>query len=311
MLYSFCQQTECTDGAIPYAPLILDNAGNIYGTTYQGGSASFGTVFKVDTAGNETVLYGFDVGGGCYPYQGLVRDRGGNLYGTATWCGSSTKGTIFKVGSAGNFTRLHSFRGKPSDGGHAELGHLTMDKSGDLYGATLHGGAQGRGALYKVSKSGTLTLLHSFAGGTEDGCNPSGSVARDKAGNIYGTTSACGSSGNGNVWKVSKKGKETILHNFAGGTSDGCAPEAGVARDSKGNLYGVAYGCGAYGYGALYKLSAKGKLSLLHNFANSDGANPIGEVLRTSNGTLYGTTSWGGTSDCNGYGCGTVWKLTP
>jgi len=103
-------------------------------------------------------------------------------------------------------------------------------------------------------------VLHSFAGGTSDGCAPNGSVVQDKAGNFYGTTSYCGSGNYGTIWKVSNKGKETILHNFAGGSSDGCNPGAGVTRDSKSNLYGVTYGCGANGYGALYELSTSGTL---------------------------------------------------
>jgi uncharacterized repeat protein (TIGR03803 family) len=131
-------------------------------------------------------------------------------------------------------------------------------------------------------------------------------VVRDNAGNLYGTTNGCGSTGNGTIWKVSEKGKETILHNFAGGSSDGCYPYGGVARDTKGNLYGVTYACGANGYGALYKLSTSGRLTLLHSFDYSDGILPIGEVLRNGKGTLYGTTYMGGT-----YGYGTVWSYVP
>jgi uncharacterized repeat protein (TIGR03803 family) len=93
-----------------------------------------------------------------------------------------------------------------------------MDKAGNLYGVTSGGGAHGNGALYELSKSGTFRVLHSFAGSTSDGCAPSGSVARDKAGTFYGTTEYCGSSKAGTIWEVSKTGKETILHNFAGGT---------------------------------------------------------------------------------------------
>jgi uncharacterized repeat protein (TIGR03803 family) len=103
---------------------------------------------------------------------------------------------------------------------------------------------------------------------------------------------------------VNKAGKGTILHKFAGDASDGCDPLAGVARDSKGNLYGVTSGCGANYDGVVYKLSAKGKFTLLHSFDGSDGANPIGEVLRTTNGTLFGTTSVGPR-------LGTVWSYVP
>ncbi len=303
VLYSFTGY----DGLYPLAPVDRDKAGNIYGTTFSGGTSLDGAVFKIDTAGNETVLHSLTYGsGGCEPSQGLVRDNAGNLYGTTFACGSSDYGTIFKVSRAGNFTLLHGFTGYPSDGAEPYYGHLVMDKSGNLYGVTPAGGASGYGALYKLSKGGTLTLLHSFNKGTSDGCYPGGSVVQDNAGNFYGTTYQCGSSNSGTIWKVSKKGKETILHNFAGGASDGCNPYAGVARDSKGNLYGVTYECGANNYGALYKLSASGKLTLLRSFDYTDGAYPEGEVLRTTKGALFGTTLGGGT-----YGYGTVWEYRP
>ena len=310
VLHSFTR----SDGSGPVAPLTRDKAGNLYGTTFAGGSNGQGAVFKIDKAGSETVLYSFTGGSdGCNPYQGLVRDKAGNLYGTTESCGSSSfYGTIFKVVSAGKFTVLHVFNGGSSDGANPFYGHLTMDKTGNLYGVTGAGGASGKGLLYKLSKKGTFTVLHSFAGGTSDGCSPNGSVVQDKAGNLYGTTFGCGSNSRGTIWKVSKNGNETILHNFAGGTSDGCIPVAGVTRDSKGNLYGVATACGANTYGVLYELGVSGAITLLHSFDSSDGAWPYGEVWRAGNGALFGTTYIGGDLNCNHpNGCGTVWSYVP
>ncbi len=305
VLHTFCQQGGCGDGANPRATVIRDMAGNLYGTGYEGGKGdAYGTVFKIDTAGNETVLQSFHGQAGCLPAQGLLVDKSGTIFGTTSSCGSYNYGTLFEVSSAGKFTILHSF-----DGMHGAVpagGHLTVDESGNLYGVTLAGGHDNYGVLYKLSKDGAFTVLHSFAGGTTDGCYPEGSVVEDEAGNLYGTAPYCGSSSNGAIWKVTKTGKETIVHNFAGGTSDGCNPLAGVFRDSKGNLYGVTMGCGANSYGALYELSAKGGLTLLHSFDYSDGSEPTCEVLRTEKGTLFGTTNEGGA-----YGGGTVWKLTP
>jgi uncharacterized repeat protein (TIGR03803 family) len=311
VLYAFCSQTSCADGSSSVAPLVRDKAGNLYGNTDYGGSTlySFGTVFKIDTAGKETVLYSFTGGtDGCYPGQGLIRDGAGNLYGTTNNCGSGSAGlgNIFEVERAGNLILLHDFAGGSSDGANPAYGHLTMDKAGNLYGVTPLGGGNNNGVLYKLSKNGALTVLHSFGGGTSDGCNPQGSVVQDKSGNFYGTAGGCGTNNYGTIWKLSKTGKETILHNFAGGTADGCYTVAGVTRDSKGNLYGVTLSCGAYNYGALYKLSPSGMLTLLHSFDNSDGNLPYGELLRTAKGTLLGTASMGGT-----YGYGTVWKYVP
>jgi uncharacterized repeat protein (TIGR03803 family) len=302
-----------SDGAWqPLTPLVRNKAGDLYGTAENGG---FGAIFKIDTAGNETLLYSFNDGsGGCSPVQGLVRGESDTLLGTTAECGSSQYGTIFRFDSSGSFTVLHSFAGSPSDGASPSYGHLTSDKFGNLYGITQYGGSSkecaptGCGALYKLSKKGRLTLLYSFAGGTSDGCYPFGTVVQDKAGNLYGTAFSCGSNNDGTIWKVSRKGKEVVLHNFVGGRSDGCNPNAGVARDSKGNLYGITNQCGAENYGTLYKLSAKGKLTLLHSFDFSDGAYPFGEVLSTDNGAIFGTTYQGGVGP--GWS-GTVWSYVP
>ena len=177
-----------------------------------------------------------------------------------------------------------------------------MDKAGSLYGTTQSGGTSGQGVVYKLSKSG-FKVLHSFAGGTTDGCFPWGSVAMDKGGNLYGTATGCGSSNDGVVWKLSKTGKQTVLHSFAG--SDGNLPEAGVVMDAKGNLYGDTSGGGANGRGTVYELK-KGKVTLLHSFTGSDGQTPVGGVILDAKGNLYGTAEGGGTGSN-----GTVWSLTP
>jgi len=320
VLYTF---TGSPDGAGPQAALTIDKAGNLYGTTVAGGGSgplcgSCGTVFKIDTAGNERVLYTFKgFSDGCLPTQGVIVDEAGDLFGTATQCGSSNLGTIFKLDTAGNFTLLHTFTGGSSDGAYPRWGHLTMDEAGNLYGLAQIGGStgctlgKGCGVLYKLSKNGKFALLYSFQGGLSDGCGPGGSLVQDKAGNSYGTTEGCGAGGTGTIWKLSKKGEETVLHNFALSASNGCYPYAGVARDSKGNLYGVTYYCGAYSYGALYELSAKGVFTLLHSFDDYDGANPVGEVLRTAGGTLFGTATTGGTLGGDLSFFGTVWEYLP
>jgi uncharacterized repeat protein (TIGR03803 family) len=169
VLHSFGRNPE---GGGPATPEIRDNAGNIYWTTSSGGN-DCGVVFKIDSVGSESVQHTFTGSDGCGPAQGLVRDKAGNLYGTTapllcTLC--SGDGTIFKVDNKGNFTLLHTFAGGSSDGLFPYYGHLTMDKSGNLYGVTWGGGAYGYGLLYKLSTSGKFTVLHSFNNRASDGC---------------------------------------------------------------------------------------------------------------------------------------------
>jgi uncharacterized repeat protein (TIGR03803 family) len=160
------------------------------------------------------VLYTFQGssdGGG--PYAGLVRDAAGNLYGTAISSGAFGWGVAFKVDPSGTETVLHNF-GDGSTDGRTPYAGLVRDKAGNLYGTTYEGGGigcvDGCGTVFKLDTTGTETLLHSFAGGTTDGCYPYAGLLLDKAGNLYGTTQACGASGYGTVFKVSKSGKLTV-----------------------------------------------------------------------------------------------------
>jgi len=309
VLYSF---TGGSDGANPFAGLLRDAAGNFYGTTANGGTSGVGTVFKLSKSGKETVLHSFAGGttDGCYPYGGLLQDTAGNFYGTTEVCGASGVGTVFKLSKTGKETILHSFAGGSSDGEFPSFTSLLMDTSGNLYGVAEQGGTYNQGVVYKLNKAGKLTVLYSFAGGTTDGCDIFGTPAMDADGNLYGTANACGSAHVGMVWKVSKKGKETVLHNFTAGSADGAEPVAGVIMDAKGNLYGSTYQGGSANLGTVYKLNKKGTVTLLHTFTGADGDYLYAGVLRDAAGNLYGTTIYGGSGhECNN-SCGTVWQIT-
>jgi uncharacterized repeat protein (TIGR03803 family) len=314
------------DGAYPFADLIRDTSGNLYGTTGGGGSAcgiGCGTVFKLSPTGTETVLHSFrdgSAGDGDFPYYGsrLVQDAGGNLYGTTPEGGAHGAGVIFKVSSSGTETVLYSFAGGAEGGGPADL---VRDAAGNLYG-TAGGGAYNGGAIFKVSSGGTETVLYSFTGGA-DGRGPNGLI-RDAAGNLYGTTfeggavsSACFGGGCGLVFKLSPIGTETVLHTFTGGT-DGGTPYAGVIQDAAGNLYGTTQIGGACAYtrggcGVVFELIRCSSnpsgydFKVLHTFTGEDGAFPLAALVRDAAGNLYGTTSQGGGTH-NG---GVVFKLSP
>lgn len=237
VLYSF---TGRADGGYPWGGVIRDSAGNLYGTTSKGGTGSAGVVFKLDSSGQETVLYSFTGGAdGGYPTAGVIRDSAGNLYGTTTYGGTGW-GVVYKADAAGHETVLYTFMGL-ADGGYPEAG-VIRDSAGNLYGTTVSGGTDENGVVYKLDVAGQETVLHAFTGA--DGRKPYASVILDAAGNLYGTTqlggTGAGANGYGVVYRIDTAGHETVLHSFTGRT-DGGWPFAGVIRDSTGNLYGTTY----------------------------------------------------------------------
>src|ERR1022692_3872096 len=177
-------------GANPYAGVIRDSAGNIYGTAANGGAANKGVVFKLDTSGHQTVLYSFTGGAdGGYPYAGVIRDSAGNLYGTTYYGGTANAGVVYKLDSTGQETVLYTFTAWP-DGAYPQAG-VIRDSAGNLYGTTYLRGTASAGVVYKLDTTGHETVLYSFTGGADGGA-PYAGVIRDSAGNLFGTTSAGG-----------------------------------------------------------------------------------------------------------------------
>jgi uncharacterized repeat protein (TIGR03803 family) len=244
VLYSFTGTGG--DGTLPWGRVVRDSAGNLYGTTINGGTYGSGIVFKVDPTGKETVLYTFTgADDGAYPYAGLIRDAKGNLYGT------TLLNTVFRIDPIGKVTVLYTFTGPP-DGAILEAG-LIRDSAGNLYGTTYSGGTTNYGTVFKISAQGQETVLYSFTGGADGGKPRHSSLVRDSAGNLYGTTGEGGSSDFGVVFKLDTAGSETVLHTFSG--SDGKIPYGTLARDKTGNLYGTTYEGGAYGGGVVFKIA--------------------------------------------------------
>jgi uncharacterized repeat protein (TIGR03803 family) len=292
-----------TDGNNPYADLLRDPQGNLYGTTFAGGTAGGGTVFKLDPSGTETVLRNFKAGkDGGHPIAGLIRGPGGALYGTTVEGGASHLGTVFKLGKSGKERVLYSFDGQ--NGSYPDAG-LVWDASGNLYGATVKGGASNLGTVFKVDATGKVTVLHSFSGGADGEFSYIyGALVRDAAGNFYGTTLAGGASDQGVVFKLDTTGQETMIYNFTGG-ADGGYPYAGLVLDKKGDLYGTTYLGGASGQGTVFKVTNSGKETVLFSFTGgADGGSPNARLLWDRKGNLYGTTYYGGASNA-----GVVFKL--
>jgi len=357
----------------PYAGLVRDNQGNLYGTTYAGGAGDVGTVFKLNASGKELLLHSFSGDqNGFNPDSGLTMDAAGTLYGTTEYGGNFTGacnphgcGTVFKLTKAGKQTSLYMFTGSAGDG-FGPITGVVLDQAGNLYGTTEFGGdptcgaQQGCGTIFKVDATGKETILHAFTasggdgaypvadlllsggqlygttsgGGTfaygtvfksnpetgaqtvlytfkggADGGSPYGSLIRDSAGNLYGTTYTGGAHAYGTVFKLTKAGKEKVLYSFKGG-ADGANPAAGVARDKAGNLYGTTYQGGTFWDGTVFKLDTTGKETVLHSFASTDGAFPESVLIQDKEGNLYGTTPYGGATGGLA-GDGVVFKLTP
>ena len=283
------------DGAYPYAGVTLDVAGNLYGTTQQGGSAGgHGVVYKVDATGQETVLYAFSGGtDGGQPFADVVLDTAGNLYGTAA-IGGFGHGVIYKLDAAGQETVLHNFGGGLY--GDYPYAGVIGDAAGNLYGTTVYGGTANAGIVYKLDAEGGFTVLHSFTG-LADGGNPYAGVTRDAAGNLYGTTTYGGASGDGVVFKVDTAGNYTVVYSFCEqfGCTDGGHPMAGVIRDAAGNLYGTTSSFGRHRSGAVFMVDADGQETVLYSFTGGpDGRSPYAGLTPGPAGELLGTTAQGG-----------------
>jgi uncharacterized repeat protein (TIGR03803 family) len=238
-------------GRYPWAGLVPDPAGSLYGTTLGGGVFGLGTIFKITPTGYFRVVHSFDGFDGDGSYGALARDAAGNLYGTSPMGGASRNGSVFRMNTAGKGRLLHSFNGAPD--GASPRSRLIVDDVGNLYGTTIDGGANGYGIVFKLDSLGNETVLYSFAGG-RDGRYPYGGLARDPAGNLYGTTQGDGFSSLGTVFELTPTGRLRVLHTFKGSV-DGSTPLGDLIRDATGNLYGTTWGGGTFDFGTVFKIT--------------------------------------------------------
>jgi len=328
VLHSF--NNNGADGVNPYAGLIFDVAGNLYGTTVEGGIHNLGTVFELTpTQGGgwtETVLHSFGRGtDGAGPYGSLIFDGAGNLYGTTQLGGIHNGGTVFELtpmqGGGWTETVLHSFNDNGADGAYP-LASLIFDAAGNLYGTTQQGGihsCKGKtcGTVFEMTpREGggwSESVLHSFGNGT-DGVNPQGSLISDASGNLYGTTYQGGIHSQGTVFEMTPRDgggwTETVLHSFGRGT-DGVSPNATLIFDTTGNLYSTTIAGGIHNGGTVFELSPQDgggwTETVLHSFGNgTDGANPQAGLVIDATGNLYGTAITGGI-----HSDGAVFELSP
>jgi len=333
VLYSF---QGGNDGASPLAGLVFDQAGNLYGTTADGGGkgcfGGCGTVFELSPSPNgswtETVLYRFTgAADGANPQANLILDDKGTLYGTTLAggdlsCDTGGCGTVFELtsGAGGQWTEtvLHAFAGGSSDGQESDLAGLIFDGSGNLYGTTALGGTADAGTVFELTPSGggswTSTILYSFLGG-RDGRNPSAGLVF-VGGNLFGTTYAGGTSCEcGTAFKLSPQTgslwKETVIHRFQG--KDGIGPTFALTPDTNGNLYGTVFDggsgqCNVCGtaFELLPPVKKQWRRKVLHHFGATltDAGTPNGGLVLDQAGNLFGTSELGGSA-----GKGTVYEI--
>jgi hypothetical protein len=338
VIYNF---TGDADGGNPRGNLIVDNLGNIYGTTTVGGtvnsncSVGCGTVFELSpsSAGGWVLktLHSFDWTDGAHPSAGVIRDSAGRLYGVTSEGGLSVGNVFALAPSKGvwKFLTLYTFGSDGNSGGSYPNSGLAMDVGGNLYGTATMGGSDaagcpsnGCGTVFELSGplgSEKFTVLHSFEGLTyHDGAWPEGQLLIDGAGDLYGTTVAGGvacsqCNGYGTVFKLSRSSgtwREQILLRFSG--TDGENPAGALAMDSAGNLYGATGGGGAYYAGTVFTLKPSGsswQFASLYSFTGGpDGLGVSGGVILDASGDIFGTATYGGSPII---GNGTVFELSP
>jgi uncharacterized repeat protein (TIGR03803 family) len=344
VLYSFCPNySGCQDGAFPEAGLVIDTAGNLYGTAVQGGTRNSGVIFELSpptvTGGtwSESVIHNFcseyHCADGYYPYGKLLFDSMGRLYGTTSAGGNNTNcrdgcGTAFQLTppvppqTSWSEHVLYTFCAAPDRGycpdGSVPTTGLTFDKIGNLYGTTSYGGAKysaGTGTIYKLSNTNgqwAETVLYAFP--RTFWVDPIGELSFDPQGNLYGIDQY--GSGEGEVFRLSLKNGGTFQRYLM--NSFGAYPQGGILLDPEQK---VLYGTTSYNAGTLFELSSSLELNVLYNFCRdfncSDGYAPAGKIIKDSVGNLFGTTEYGGLSSqyasCRGNisGCGVLFELTP
>ena len=290
-LYSF-KATD--DGSIPHGTLLLNTDGNYYGATEYQGVNKYGTIFKISPNGVFSTLYSFSGPDGNGPQDGLIRGTDGYLYGVTQLGGAYNAGTVFKINTSGVLTNLHNFN--PASEGAEPLGALLQANDGYFYGVTQFGGPSNLGTIFRMTRAGKLTTLHSFSG--PDGAEPFSQLLQASDGNIYGTTNVGGAYNGGTVFRLSPGSRVTTIYSFCAqpDCADGAIPIGALIQATDQNLYGTCANLihGLYAHGSVFSLTPGGVLKTLHSFDIQDGADPHGGLLQATTGVFYGNTFVGG-----------------
>ena len=280
ILHSFMDGSVTNDGESPNGALVQGLDGNLYGTTFRGGAFNGGTVFKITLAGVVTILHSFGNGtDGTDALGTLVQASDGTFFGTTRGGGTVGGGTVFSITPTGTYAKLHDFDG--SNDGNTPNKELTDGHDGFYYGTALVGSPSGHGTIFKVTPSGTFTVVHSMS--AAEG-NPGSGLVLGNDGNLYGT-------GKNNVFKVSTSGTLAIVHTFTGIAPDGDRPASTLVKDSSGTLYGAFQDDAVNNYGGVYSIDSSGTFNRVYTYVHFQfGAAPLTSLMVTPSGDIYGTS---------------------
>ncbi len=292
-------------GKSPTGDLIVGKDGFYYGMTYEGGIYNDGTIFKVSTAGEITVVHNFySLTDGANPYGALVLAPDGDFYGMTNAGGTNTYGTIFRLSAQGVFTVLRHFN-YATDGANP-FGSLVIGKDGHFYGVTRKGGSTGFGTIFRITLPGVFTVIKTFSADPKiDGNSCYGSLSLASDSNFYGINYSGGTFGNGTIFKVTAKGEYTVLKHM-NALTDGYAYTNNLLEAPDGLLYGMSHYGGTNGQGTIYRISKSGDFKVLrHMNFKTDGSGPSGSLAMASPTEMIGMSKGGG---ANGHG--TVFSIT-
>jgi uncharacterized repeat protein (TIGR03803 family) len=308
------------DGTAPQGDLLQGADGALYGLTGQGGGAAIPTIYKMTSAGTESVAYLTDV----LQYPGspsteqpsgsLLLASDGNFYVVII----TGRGSILRVGPSGALAVLYTFDPQDTSTGDASWPvSLMQANDGNLYGLSYLGGANGCGTIFKLTLGGTETILYSFACSSTPSNSGQSRLIQASDGALYGLSIPGTSTGATTVFKITLDGTYSTVYTFGATSGDGLEPFAGLMQASDGSFYGTTASGGVHNYGTVFKVTPQGQETIIYSFGQSsvqvngnavpaDGYAPEGNLLQASDGSFYGMTTLGGA-----YGYGTLFKLTP
>jgi uncharacterized repeat protein (TIGR03803 family) len=318
LVYTFCAQSYCADGAMPANYLTLGPRSEIYGVARGGGKLNSGTIFKLSALDKLKTIYHFCAEANCtdgFQPVSVIFGKSGTLFGTAAAGGSHGGGTAFTIDGSGAFHVLYSFCAKASCADGLTPNALILGKDGNFYGTTAAGGKNQAGTVFRMTAAGVITTLYSLCSQPKcpDGEQPTPTLALGTDGNLYGTTQRGGANGDGAIFKITPAGVWETLYSFCKDTYcyDGNSPMDGLVAAKDGGFYGAASSGGRFYNGVVFHVTAAGDYGVIYNFCAVhgcfDGAGPFAAPTIGTDGYLYGMTSAGGDI----FNFGAIYRLKP